>query len=137
LYPTYTDVAVFNAELLTRDPMVQQSARADPLRHTRKTARLYTEMFVHGPRDALARAGKLRVPYLVLHGADDPLVAVAASRRLYEAAQLPPRAMHVYPGLRHEIFREIGREQVYDDIIAWLTERGAQVHARSVGPATL
>jgi alpha-beta hydrolase superfamily lysophospholipase len=124
LYPTYTDVAVFNPDLLTRDPVVQQSAREDELRHTRKTARLYTEMFVRGPRDALARAGSLRVPYLVLHGADDPLVPVAASWRLYDTARATSRTMHVYPGLRHEIFREVERERVYADIMAWLAEQG-------------
>jgi len=124
LYPTYTDVAAFNPELLTRDPAVQQSAREDALRHTRKTARLYTEMFVRGPRDALARAGSLRVPYLVLHGADDPLVPVAASQRLYDTARSAPRTIRVYPGLRHEIFREVERERVYADILAWLAEQG-------------
>lgn len=127
LYPIYTDVAVFNPALLTRDPAIQQSAREDTLRHTRKTARLYTEMFVRAPREVLARAGELRLPFLLLHGAEDPLVPVAASRRLYAAATAADRSMQVYPAMRHEVFRELGREQVFADVAAWLISHGVEV----------
>lgn len=124
LYPTYTSVGISNPALLTRDPVLQQATREDTLRHARVTARLYTEMFVRGPRDVLARAGDLRVPFLVLHGTEDPLVSVEASRRLYDTAHVPGRAIRLYPGLRHEIFREIEREQVFADVRAWLAEQG-------------
>lgn len=132
LYPTYTDVAVFNPALLTRDPAIQQSAREDTLRHTRKTARLYTEMFVRGPREVLARAGELRLPFLLLHGAEDPLVPVEASRRLYAAATAADRSMQVYPAMRHEVLRELGREQVFADVAAWLVSRGVEVGSPAI-----
>ncbi len=132
LYPTFTDVAVSNPALLTRDPAVQESVRLDELRHTRRTVRLYTEMFVRGPREVLARAGELRLPFLLLHGDDDPLVPVDASRALYAAASSPDRTLRVYPGLRHEVLREIERAAVFADVADWLIAHG--IHLR--GPAT-
>lgn len=132
LYPTYTDVGVPNPALLTRDPALQQATREDTLRHTRVTARLYTEMFVRGAREALARAGELRVPFLVLHGTADPLVPVEASQRLYDTATVPGRAIRIYSGLRHEVFREIEREQVFADVDAWLAAQGITLAPRPI-----
>jgi len=129
VYPIYTDVAALAPALLTRDLELQQATLADALRHTRKTARLYTEMFVRAPREVLARAGALRVPFLVLHGMDDPIIAVESSRRLYASATVPGRAIRLYPGLLHEPFREIERAAVFADVAAWLTAQGAGLDA--------
>src|SRR5205807_400140 len=129
VYPIYTDVAALRPALLTRDPELQQATLEDALRHTRKTARLYTEMFVRAPREVLVHAGALRVPFLVLHGTDDPIIAVASSRRLYAAATVPGRAIRLYPGLLHEPFREIERAAVFADVAAWLAAQGIELDA--------
>lgn len=129
VYPTYTDVAAIQPLLLTRDAAMQQASATDPLRHGQRTARLYTEMFVRGPREALARAHELCVPFLIVHGTDDPLVRVEGSQRVYDAAQVAGRAIRLYAGLRHEVFRELEREQVFADIAAWLAERGVMLDA--------
>ena len=129
VYPIYTDVAALKPALLTRDLELQQATLDDALRHARTTARLYTEMFVRAPREVLARAGELRVPFLVLHGLDDPIIAVESSRRLYASASVPGRAIHLYPGLLHEPFREIERAAVFADVAAWLTAQGVELTA--------
>ena len=136
VYPTYTDVAMLQPVLLTRDPEMQQASADDTLRHGRRTARLYVEMFVRGPQEVFARAHELRVPFLIVHGTDDPLVQVVGSQRVYEAATVPGRAIRLYPGLRHEVFREIEREQVFADVTAWLAERGIALPAPSGDVAT-
>ena len=124
LYPTYTNKGISNPALLTRDPELQQQTARDPLRHTHVTARLFDEMFVRAPREALARAGELRVPFLILHGTDDPLVRPTGSQRVYDSASVPGRAIKTYPGLRHELFREVERAEVFADVAAWLATRG-------------
>lgn len=129
LYPTYTNKGTSNPALLTRDPELQRQTAEDALRHTFITARLFTEMFVRAPREVLARAGELRVPFLILHGTDDPLVRPEASRRVYDGAAIPDRALKIYPGLRHELFREIEREQIFADVAAWLHTRGITLAA--------
>ncbi len=137
LHPTYTNKGVTQPTLLTHDPEMQQFTAQDPLRHAHVTARLYTEMFGRGPREVLARLPELRVPFLVLHGTEDGLVPVEASRRVYEGASVPGRAIRIYEGMRHEMFREIERERVFADVEAWLAEQGIKLAAVSSQPTAL
>ena len=124
LYPTYTRTGVSNPAYLTRDPALQQQTAEDTLRHTHTTARLLSEMFDRAPREVLAHVGGLRVPFIILHGTDDPLVRVEASQRVYDGSPAPGRAIKIYPGLRHELVREIERREVFDDVAAWLAGQG-------------
>lgn len=131
LRPTYTRTGVSDPTLLTRDPAMQQEVRADRWRHTRVTARLFMELFVRAPREALAHLDQLQVPFLIIHGADDALVSLAGSRRLYRGAASPSKALRIYRGLRHETLRELERAQVFADVGAWLDGQGlssAEVH---------
>jgi acylglycerol lipase len=103
-------------EQLSRDPAVGRAYFADPLVFPRSTARLGAEMFA-AMRRAQRDAGRLRVPALVTHGADDTIVPVAASEPF---ASLPGVERRIYPGLRHETLNEPEGPQVVADIIAWL-----------------
>jgi alpha-beta hydrolase superfamily lysophospholipase len=69
------------------------------------------------------RAPALTAPLLVVHGASDRLVPVAGSRRLVECVGSTDVTLKVYPGLYHEVFNEPERDQVLDDVVAWITER--------------
>jgi alpha-beta hydrolase superfamily lysophospholipase len=124
LWPTYTNTGTINPEVLTRDPAMQQEVRGDRWRHARVSARLFTELFVRGPRDVLAHLDRLRVPFLIIHGTADPLVSPAGSQRVYQGASAPGRVIRLYPGLLHEVLREVEREQVFADIAAWLEAQG-------------
>lgn len=124
LWPAYTTTGTIDPTVLTRDPEMQREVREDAWRHAHVTARLFVELFVRGPRDALRDAKELRTPFLIVHGTADPLVWPASSRLVYERATAPGRAIRLYPGLLHEPFREVEREQVFADVGAWLEERG-------------
>ncbi len=136
VYPTYTNTGVSDPTLLTRDPALQQVTRDDTVRHTHVTARLYVEMFGRAPAEVFSRAKELRVPFLLLHGTEDPLVPAEASQRLYDlAVAAPVRDLRLYPGLRHEPFRELEREEVFGDVAAWLTAQGIVLtHSSSLLP---
>ena len=59
-----------------------------------------------------------RATELALHGSDDPLCAAAGSEAFAGAA---PRGQYrSYPGMRHEIFNEPGRESVFEDVLGWM-----------------
>jgi alpha-beta hydrolase superfamily lysophospholipase len=69
------------------------------------------------------RAPALTAPLLVVHGADDGLIHVDGSRRLVECVGSSDVELKVYPGLYHEVFNEPEREQVLDDVVAWIKAR--------------
>jgi len=49
----------------------------------------------------MGRLAELRVPALVLHGADDPLLRPAAARRT--AAAIPGARLVILPGVGHDL----------------------------------
>ncbi len=110
------------ADLLTRDPVIQEEHRNDPLRHSRMSAPLFFGM-VEGGETMIARSGEIRIPTLLVVGGQDPVIDPAAAREFFERLGSDDKTMHIYPKMLHEPFGEIGREQVFDDIIRWLLPR--------------
>ena len=62
-------------------------------------------------------------PILILHGGSDPISPPAGSRHLYAglAKKIATNSvLQIYPELRHEIFQEPEREQVWQDMLQWI-----------------
>lgn len=108
----------FAGDQLSRDPAVAEAYLADPLVWRRSTARLGAE-FMGAMRLAGRRLGRLRVPTLVIHGADDTLVPTRVSEPL---AGLSVVERRVLPGLRHETMNEPEGPEVVAGIVEWLRE---------------
>jgi lysophospholipase len=106
---------------LSRDPEVVRAYLEDPYVYRTMTASLAAELLGAIPR-AAARAVEVQVPILMLHGADDPICPVEGSRAFHGGLRVPGSAFRAYPGLRHEIFNEPEREQVFADLLEWLEQ---------------
>lgn len=107
-------------EDLSRDPAVARAYREDPLVGATVTARWFVECSRAARRAREGLAGELAVPVLFLLGEDDPIVDPEAARAVYRAVRHPCKALRSYPGRRHEVFNEWGREEVFADVAAWL-----------------
>ena len=107
--------------VLSRDPAIGRAYVSDPLVHKQITAGLYANTIARG-ESFIARAPDLRVPFLLLHGRDDQIVDPSGSERFFAIATAPGRAFCLYPGLYHEIFNEVEKEKVFQDIDSWLTQ---------------
>ncbi|MGO9470245.1 MAG: lysophospholipase [Isosphaeraceae bacterium] len=108
--------------LLTRDLAIQEEHRSDPLRHGRMSAPLFFGM-VEGGEMAIARAGEIRLPTLLLVGGQDPIIDPASAREFFDRMGSVDKTMHFYPKMLHEPMSEVGREQVFDDLTRWLSPR--------------
>lgn len=115
-------------EWLSRDPAVAERWALDPFSFPAKTAQLL------GIRDGLRLFGRPKpgirtdLPLLLQVGGDDSLGGPRSVRRLERAyrerAGLTEVSVRVYPGARHEIYNEVNRDEVIDDLVHWM---GAQV----------
>ncbi|MGO4594683.1 alpha/beta hydrolase [Leifsonia sp. 2TAF2] len=114
------------AEWLSRDPAVAQAFVDDPLTTLTPLQKLF------GMLDAARLLGRPSrglpdIPVLIQVGSDDPLGGPVSARRLEQAYRtrsgLSSVTTIVYDGARHEIFNEINRAEVFDDLTAWLAER--------------
>ncbi len=113
-------VLTLDAETVSRDPEVVAAYRADPLTHTgRMVARTGTEILL-GAAAMPARLRGLRLPLLVVHGGADRLVPPAASEVVRRHAGSPDVTVRIYDGLYHEPHNEPEKDEVLDDVVAWL-----------------
>lgn len=105
---------------ISKDKAVVSAYVNDPLVYTGKvTARLAAEMLAAMQRVTIESA-RIRLPLLLLQGANDRLIDPGGANMLYEKAQSPDKTLKVYEGLYHEVFNEPEREQVLKDVETWL-----------------
>ncbi len=124
IVPRLALAAGLDPQALSRDPDVVQGYLEDPLVDGRISTSLAVELVDAAERSA--DGGRdVRVPMLLLHGADDPLCLPGGSERFFAslpADEIPGSELRIYPGLRHEIFNEPEQASVFDDLHGWLTK---------------
>ncbi|MGN6607365.1 MAG: alpha/beta fold hydrolase, partial [Jatrophihabitans sp.] len=116
-------VVQLEAAAVSRDPEVVRDYTTDPLNSMIKIrARTGAEMLrtvqALGPR-----VQRLTLPLYLVHGTDDRLVPVAATRWLAEQATRADVTVRIWDGLYHEAHNEPEREQVLDEIVDWVDRR--------------
>ncbi len=116
-------VQALDTKALSRDENVVAAYENDPLVYQGKAkARLGTELLAAGPY-LLARMESVHLPVLIMHGGADRIASAEGSRELYEGIGSSDKTLKIYEGFYHEIFNEIGKEQVLEDLSNWLEQR--------------
>lgn len=110
-------------EGISRDPEVVARTKADPLMVQSPMRAATGAALLRAIATIESHMAELTLPLLILHGTADRIVAPEGSRVLYARAGAADKTLHLYEGLYHEIFNEPEREQVLDDLCAWLAER--------------
>jgi alpha-beta hydrolase superfamily lysophospholipase len=103
---------------LSRDPAVVAAYAADPLVHDRLSFRFGIDVLDGGER-ALAQAGTLRLPLLLMHGSADRIIDPQATQLLYDRAGSPDKTLRLWPGFFHEPHNEPEWEQVVAVATGW------------------
>jgi acylglycerol lipase len=63
------------------------------------------------------------VPVLVAHGSEDPVTSLAETLKFFERLEAPVKELRIYPGFRHELHNETGRDVVLQDYLEWIEGR--------------
>jgi alpha-beta hydrolase superfamily lysophospholipase len=119
LIPKFNFGISLSAELCTRDPKVQEEFLSDPLRHAKLAGHLVVQA-IEAMDMVKARAAALSGPLLLMIPEKDPIVDSEASRKFFAAAGSAKKIKKEYLGRRHEIFNDLGREEVFADLIEFL-----------------
>ena len=115
-----TGVVQLDATHISRDPAVVAAYRNDPLVHSGKlTARLAAELLDRAARFK-DEVGDLTLPVLIVHGAEDKLVAVEGSRNLLARFGSVDKCLVEYPAMYHEVFNEPEKAEVLAEVAGWL-----------------
>jgi len=115
-------VLAIDPSAISRDPKEVEAYAIDPLIfHGKVPARSAGEAvrFVEGLPSRLAT---LTLPILIMHGKEDTLAGVEGSEMVFRGVRSPDKTLHIYDGLRHEIFNELpaDRARVFADMTAWI-----------------
>ncbi len=109
-----------DAASISRDPKVVQNYDEDPLNYrggipARTGAELMSAM-----AQIQNRMNAIKLPILIMHGTCDKLTAPEGSQELYNAVDSTDKTLKMYNGFYHEIHNDPNKQQVFDDIIAWI-----------------
>ena len=114
---------------LSRDAKVVSDYEADPLCGFAFSARGYYDLFdLLGAVSSKkwAKSVPAHMPLLLISGEADPVGSfgkgVSAVHRRLTAAGVADATLRLYPDMRHEIFNELGREEVFQDLSRWLAQ---------------
>jgi lysophospholipase len=108
-----------SSEMLTHDVAVQKATDSDPLYNRTATPRWFNESN-RVQLEVLVRAPEFKWPSLFLHGREDPIASVDATKDFYERAGSADKQLIVYEGFRHEVLNETEHDRVWRDIAEWM-----------------
>jgi alpha-beta hydrolase superfamily lysophospholipase len=103
---------------VSRIPEVVEAYRTDPLVHSKISSRTYTEL-LGAQQDIFARAGQIKVPFLILAGTDDKLIDPQGSVALHEKTR-EVSELRLLEGRYHEPFNDRDDQEVFLAIADWL-----------------
>jgi alpha-beta hydrolase superfamily lysophospholipase len=115
-------------EFISSDPAVVEAYTADPRCGNALSAEFFHEM-LWGTREAATKrsvsAFPKELPLFIGAGEFDTvggreLKEVKKDAAAYKNAGVKDVTFKIYPGMRHEVLNEKGKQQVWDDIIGWL-----------------
>lgn len=118
------DVAVpvaFKPEWLNSDPVVIEEMNQDPLAHKKITPRVALFLAGQGPI-VQRRAASWTIPTLMLYAPEDRLVMREGCERFMKALPTDLSTVQAFPGLKHDLLRESGKDKVHQALQQWLTQ---------------
>ncbi len=125
LLPHFSLPAGLANSLATRDRQALAVYLQDPLRHELGSARLVTEFF--STVDWINyHAAELRVPLLMMHGTADGVTSPQGSRAFFERVLLPDKEHHEYAGAYHDLYDDLDRMTMFNDVEVWLDRHLAE-----------
>lgn len=111
-----------NPSHLSRDPEIGRAYAADPLVNRKVSPKWFAEA-TRAMHEVTEWAPRITLPLLVMHGTDDRLASVEATKRVFEGMESPDKELVIYPGFYHELFNEPEKQDVFDRVTEWLGKR--------------
>ena len=110
-------------EAFSRDPAFVERMRNDPyLTEAKYPARTIAELARADDR-MKKEFQTVTLPLLIMHGSADAVTVPHGSKLFYEKAGSTDKTLKLYEGHFHDLLNDLGKEQVLEDIVAWIAAR--------------
>ena len=107
-------------DMISKDPAVRERYQSDDLIYKGKVRARKGYETMKCMAYILDKFDRIKLPALILHGADDKITDPIGSQLLYDGVSSEDKTLIYYEGLYHEIFNEPERESVLKDVISWI-----------------
>jgi len=104
---------------VTRDPEVIREFEQDPYRHDRICAPVYMGFLENFPI-VQSRASEIKFKTLMQISDKDPITSSPEAMRFFENLGSPEKELKIYKDAKHEIYNDIIRDQVFQDLREFL-----------------
>ncbi len=108
--------------MLTHDADFIEANKTDPYVPGIATPRWFTTTRKI-QAEVRASAASFTSPLLMLIAGQDVIADSRASESFFEQAGSTDKQIRRYPDCRHELLREVGREEIFQNILKWITGR--------------
>jgi alpha-beta hydrolase superfamily lysophospholipase len=119
--PKLTIPHELNFEDLSRDRTITSTYSKDPLRHSKYSAPLYIGM-LGAMNESIERAHQLRDKFFIQAAGTDRIVDVEATQKFFSRLGSTDKELKIYPESYHEIFNDLNRKEVVDDLLSYLRQ---------------
>jgi alpha-beta hydrolase superfamily lysophospholipase len=108
--------------VLSRDAEIGRAYAADPLVGKLVSTRWFAEA-LKAMDELKVKAPQITLPVLVMHGGEDRLANVEATKNLFASIGSTDKRLKVYEGYYHELFNEPEKQEIYERLADWLELR--------------
>jgi alpha-beta hydrolase superfamily lysophospholipase len=105
---------------LSRDPEEGRTYAADPLVRRVVSARWFSEA-ERTMKAMPAVVARIEAPVLILHGTEDKLAPVDATRAVFDRIGSKDKELRLYRGFYHELFNEPEKQDIFQTVGDWLS----------------
>lgn len=106
------------SDSLSHDVVKVHEYLRDPWRSSKASPRLYLSL-KETMKFVVQNVRSIEVPTLMISGSKDPIIEEVAMRSFFESLNTHKKWMQ-FQGMLHEPLNEIGRSQVYEEILKWI-----------------
>ena len=113
-----------DASVLSHDQDVVKAYLSDRLVHSKVTPRFFTELQT-AMADTMKRESGFNYPIQMMIPLQDQIVDPDRALVFFRALKLRDKLLKTYPDFFHESLNEIGKEQVFEDLVSWIENHSA------------
>jgi acylglycerol lipase len=107
----------------TRDPAALELLEADPLTKGETQPAATVAALVRADERLHDAFGQITLPVLILHGSADKATVCRGSEYFHAHAGSPDKTLRIYQGHYHDLLNDLGKEEVFTDILDWIQAR--------------
>lgn len=119
--PKFTIPHELNFEDLSRDRTIIANYPKDPLRHKKYSAPLYLGI-LETMQEVHSRAHHIEIPIYIQAAGQDKIVSTVDTQEFFRRLSSTDKKLKIYENSYHEIFNDLNRQEVVDDLIGYLRQ---------------